>query len=201
MSMDKSLICCDDSSKKTDPYGEMKIFAGSSGRDAGEGHLRVPGMRAGAVGDPCIQRGQRLRPRAGERARPRRLRRPGIGLSGQRQLRRAALLDRRIQARQRDASDGGHPVFLLRQGRQERRAAGLDPGSRVCRLHRGGRCRPGLDHGPAQPADPGLLQDPRRPPLCHAGARRLLPCQGNPRPGRGLAGCGFRQAGVSSSAR
>src|SRR5271163_5149489 len=30
--MDKSLICYDDASKKTDPYGEMKIFAGSSGK-------------------------------------------------------------------------------------------------------------------------------------------------------------------------
>jgi ribose-phosphate pyrophosphokinase len=32
MSADKSLIICEDSSKKTDPYGELKIFAGSSGR-------------------------------------------------------------------------------------------------------------------------------------------------------------------------
>ncbi len=33
--MDKSLICYDDSSKKTDPYGELKIFAGSSGKQLG----------------------------------------------------------------------------------------------------------------------------------------------------------------------
>jgi ribose-phosphate pyrophosphokinase len=32
MGMDKSLICNDDSSKKTDPYGELKVFAGSSGK-------------------------------------------------------------------------------------------------------------------------------------------------------------------------
>ncbi len=30
--MDKSLICVEDSSKKTDPYGELKVFAGSSSR-------------------------------------------------------------------------------------------------------------------------------------------------------------------------
>src|SRR3984885_13645649 len=30
--MDKSLICYDDASKKTDPYGELKVFAGSSGK-------------------------------------------------------------------------------------------------------------------------------------------------------------------------
>jgi ribose-phosphate pyrophosphokinase len=30
--MDKSLICTDDSSKKTDPYGELKVFAGSSSK-------------------------------------------------------------------------------------------------------------------------------------------------------------------------
>ncbi len=35
MGMDKSLICYDDASKKTDPYGELKVFAGSSGKDLG----------------------------------------------------------------------------------------------------------------------------------------------------------------------
>ena len=35
MGMDKSLICYDDSSKKTDPYGELKVFAGSSGKGLG----------------------------------------------------------------------------------------------------------------------------------------------------------------------
>src|ERR1700677_2814848 len=33
--MDKSLICYDDASKKTDPYGELKLFAGSSGKGLG----------------------------------------------------------------------------------------------------------------------------------------------------------------------
>ena len=32
MGMDKSLICYDDASKKTDPYGELKVLAGSSGK-------------------------------------------------------------------------------------------------------------------------------------------------------------------------
>jgi ribose-phosphate pyrophosphokinase len=32
MGMDRSLICNDESSKKTDPYGELKVFAGSSGK-------------------------------------------------------------------------------------------------------------------------------------------------------------------------
>src|SRR6516165_1958595 len=32
MGMDRSLICNDDSSKKTDPYGELKVFSGSSGK-------------------------------------------------------------------------------------------------------------------------------------------------------------------------
>ena len=34
--MDKSLICTDESSKKTDPYGELKVFAGSSSRKLGQ---------------------------------------------------------------------------------------------------------------------------------------------------------------------
>ena len=68
MGKDKSLICNDDSSKKTDPYGELKVFAGSSGQTLGEAicdHLR---MELAQLGDARLQRGQRLRPRAGERA-------------------------------------------------------------------------------------------------------------------------------------
>ncbi len=34
--MDKSLICTDDPSKKSDPYGELKVFAGSSSRRLGK---------------------------------------------------------------------------------------------------------------------------------------------------------------------
>ena len=41
MGMDKSLICCDDSSKQTDPYGELKIFAGSASAAPGPGDLRA----------------------------------------------------------------------------------------------------------------------------------------------------------------
>jgi ribose-phosphate pyrophosphokinase len=33
--MDKSLICCDDWSKRTDPYGELKVFAGSASKSLG----------------------------------------------------------------------------------------------------------------------------------------------------------------------
>ena len=36
MGMDKSLICNDDSSKKTDPYGELKVFAGRSSPKLGK---------------------------------------------------------------------------------------------------------------------------------------------------------------------
>jgi ribose-phosphate pyrophosphokinase len=42
--MDKSLICCDDASKRTDPYGELKIFAGTAGNSLGQAicsHLGV----------------------------------------------------------------------------------------------------------------------------------------------------------------
>ena len=42
--MDKSLICNDDSSKKTDPYGELKVFAGSSGQQLGRAILNRLGM-------------------------------------------------------------------------------------------------------------------------------------------------------------
>ena len=44
MGMDKSLICYDDSSKKTDPYGELKVFAGSSGQHLGRAILNRLGM-------------------------------------------------------------------------------------------------------------------------------------------------------------
>lgn len=43
--MDKSLICNDDSSKKTDPYGELKVFAGSSGRVLGRAICDRLGMK------------------------------------------------------------------------------------------------------------------------------------------------------------
>ena len=196
VSMDKSLICTDDSSKKTDPYGELKIFAGSSSQQAGQGHLQPARHRAGPVRDHGLQRGQRLRPGAGERPRARRLHRPGHRLPGQRQLRGAALLDRRLQARQRHPGHGGHPLLLLRQGGQEGRAPGFDPRPGLRRLHRGGRGRPRADDGPAQPADPGVLQDPGRPPLRHARAGRLLPREEDPRPGRRLARRRLRQAGL-----
>ena len=44
MAMDKSLICYDESSKRTDPYGELKIFAGSASSSLGQAicsHLGV----------------------------------------------------------------------------------------------------------------------------------------------------------------
>ncbi len=44
VSMDKSLICHDESSKKTDPYGELKVFAGSSSRRLGEAICSRLGM-------------------------------------------------------------------------------------------------------------------------------------------------------------
>ena len=95
-------------------------------------------------------------------------RHPGRALPGQRQLHGAAVLDRRPQAGQRPAGDGGHSVFQLRQGRQERRAPRVDPGPRLCRRHRSRRGRPRADDGPAQPADPGLLPDPGRSSVRHA---------------------------------
>ncbi len=44
MGMDKSLICFDESSKRTDPYGELKVFAGSSGQHLGKAILNRLGM-------------------------------------------------------------------------------------------------------------------------------------------------------------
>ena len=44
VAIDKSLICCDDASKRTDPYGEMKIFAGRASASLGQAicsHLGV----------------------------------------------------------------------------------------------------------------------------------------------------------------
>lgn len=44
VAMDKSLICCDDASKRTDPYGELKVFAGSASTALGQAicnHLGV----------------------------------------------------------------------------------------------------------------------------------------------------------------
>ena len=51
----------------------------------------------------------------------------GTGVPGQRQLHGAAVLDRRAEAGQRRVGDRGDAVLQLRQGRQEGRAAGLDP--------------------------------------------------------------------------
>ena len=201
MGMDKSLICYDDASKKTDPYGELKVFAGSSGKGLGRAICDRLEIELAHLRDARFQRGQRFRPRARKRTRARRLHRAGDRLPGQRQLRRAALLDRCVQTRQRDAGHGGHPLFFLCQGRQERRAAGLDPGSRLRRLHRGGGGRPRLDDGPAQPANPGLFQDPRRSPLRDARLRRILPVQRDPRPGRGRAPTSASASRRTSSAR
>jgi ribose-phosphate pyrophosphokinase len=47
--MDKSLICYDESSKRTDPYGEMKIFSGSASTALGQAichHLGVEPARS-----------------------------------------------------------------------------------------------------------------------------------------------------------
>jgi ribose-phosphate pyrophosphokinase len=44
VAMDKSLICYDDASKRTDPYGELKVFAGSASSSLGQAicsHLEV----------------------------------------------------------------------------------------------------------------------------------------------------------------
>ena len=114
------------SSKRTDPFGELKVFAGSSSRALGRAICDQLGMRAGPFGDHGLQRRERLRPGAGERPRPRRLHRAGHRLPGQRQLRRAALLDRRLQARQRHPGHGGHPL----SSRTPRETRKTSPGSR-----------------------------------------------------------------------
>ena len=57
MGMDKSLICYDDSSKKTDPYGELKVFAGSSSRKLGQAICDRLGHGAGPVGDHVFSEG------------------------------------------------------------------------------------------------------------------------------------------------
>lgn len=49
MAMDKSLICYDESSKRTDPYGELKIFTGSASSTLGQAicsHLGVDRARS-----------------------------------------------------------------------------------------------------------------------------------------------------------
>ena len=87
------------------------------------------------------------------------------------------------------------PVLQLRQGRQEGRAAGLDPGPGVHPVDRGGRRRPGRDAGSARAADPGLLQHPGRRSLRAAGARRRRPRPGSDRSGRRVAGRRLREEG------
>ena len=136
---------------------EFLLFAGSASQRLGRSIAEYLDCPLGASETLPLLRGQPLRPGAGERARPRRLPRAGHGLPGQRQLHGAAVLDRRPQAGQRRVGDRRHPVLQLRQGRQEGRAAGVDPGPRLRRRDRGGRRRPGRDHGPARAADPGVL--------------------------------------------
>ncbi len=120
----------------------------------------------------------------------------GTEQPGQRQLHGVAVLDRRLQARQRHPGHRGHPLLLLCQGGQEGRAPGLDPRPGLRRCPGSGGGRPGPDDGPAQRPDPGVLQGPRRPPDGHAGPGRLLPEEADPRPRRRLARRGQQQASV-----
>jgi ribose-phosphate pyrophosphokinase len=57
VSMDKSLICTDDSSKKTDPYGELKVFAGSSSRKLGQAICSRLGMELAQSETMCFSEG------------------------------------------------------------------------------------------------------------------------------------------------
>ncbi len=136
---------------------------------ADERSLRGPRRPGQPRRDAALLRRQPLRPGTRERPRPQRLPRAVDGLPHERQLHGAALLDRRLQARQRRVGDGHRAVLQLRQGRQEGRAARLDPRPRVRRCDRGGRRRPRRHDGPARAADPGLL--PR------AGGRSLRACR------------------------
>ena len=103
------------------------VIGGSGEPPAHRRDLREPGRRPGAGGDAPVRRGDALRARARERARPERLRRPVDRLPDQRQLHRAPLLARRVLARQRGLGHRRRAVLQLRQGRQEGRAAGVDP--------------------------------------------------------------------------
>ena len=121
----------------------MLVFAGSASPRLAAAICRPARHPAGRGETLRFSEGNAVRPRARERARPRRLPRAVDGLPGQRQLHGAALLDRRAQAGQRRVGDRRHAVLQLRQGRQEGRAAGLDPGAGVRRRHRGRRAPTG----------------------------------------------------------
>ena len=126
-----------DDSANLAPTGENPILPpcptsprwSSAGREAPAHRfdLRKPWRRAGARRDAPLRRGHALRARARERSRPERLRRPVDGVPDERQRRRAALLARRVRARQRRLVTAVDPVLQLRQGRQEGRAARVDP--------------------------------------------------------------------------
>ena len=70
--------------------------------------------------------------------------------------------DRRVQAGERRADHGRHPVLRLRPVGQEGPAAGSDHGPPDRRHDHGRRRRPGPDDGPPPGPDPGLLQHPGR---------------------------------------
>ena len=87
------------------------------------------------------------------------------------ELHGAAVLDRRVQARECGLGHRGRPVLQLREGRQEGRAASVDPRTRLRRCDRGGRGRPRGHARSARAADPGVLPIPVDDLYAHAISR------------------------------
>ena len=95
----------------------------SPGRPAASwgGHRRVPRLRAGAP-ELLHFRGEPVRAGCWRTCGAPDVLLAGHGVPRQRPVHGAAVLDRRVQARQR-LSNGDHPLFQLPEGRQEGRAA------------------------------------------------------------------------------
>lgn len=114
--MDKSLICYDDASKRTDPYGELKIFAGSASSSLGQAICNHLGVEL-ALSETHVFSEGNVFVRVLENVRGRDVFVvQGTDYPVNDNFMELLFWDRRLQAGQRDSGHCGDPLFLLCEG-------------------------------------------------------------------------------------
>ena len=173
---------------------QFEIYHGNANPELARKICRYLGVEPGRGRGLPVREREHLRQDPGQRPREGRLPRPADVPPGQPVDHGAADHDRRLQAGERRAHHGGHPVLRVRPIGQEGPAARADHGPPDRRHDHRRRRRPGPDHGPPPGPDPGLLQHPGRRADRGPHALELHPPQA-PRGHRRRDGPRVRQAG------
>ena len=156
---------------------QFEIYHGNANPDLARKICRYLGTRARQGRGLPVRQREHLRQDPRQRPREGRLPRPADQPPGQPVDHGTADHDRRLQAGERRADHGGHPVLRLRPVGQEGPAARPDHRPPHRRHDHGRRRRPGPDDGPPPGPDPGLLQHPGRRADRRPHAVELLPPQ------------------------